>query len=91
MPVDTFFGRDGRMFDCLTDLLVNGDVTVPQLVDAFMAVCGPDGDGASKESLHKWVRGKNSAWLAEATGTEFVPGRGKGHPGVFRTRAISNI
>ena len=91
VPVDTFFGRDGRMFDCLTDLLVNGDVTVPQLVDAFMAVCGPDGDGASKESLHKWVRGKNSAWLAEATGTEFVPGRGKGNPGVFRTRAIPNI
>jgi hypothetical protein len=86
VPVDTFFGRDGGMFDCLTDLLGDGDVTVPQLVDAFTAVCGPD--GATRESLLKWVRGKNSAWLAEATGTEFVPGRGKGHPGVFRTRTI---
>ena len=92
VPVDTFFGRDGRMFDCLLQLLSEPahEVTVPQLVEAFMTICGPDGDGATKESLQKWVR-NDSTWLAEATGSEFAPGRGKGRPGIFRTRAIPNI
>jgi hypothetical protein len=90
VPVDTFFGRDGRMFDCLTELLGGGDATVPQLVDRFIADHGHNADGANRDSLERWVK-RNAPWLSEATGTEFLPGKGRGNPGVFRTRAIPNI
>ena len=90
VPVDTFFGRDGRMFDSLTALLGDGDTTVPQLVDRFIADHGHNGDGATRDSLERWVK-RNTPWLSEATGTKFVPGKGRGNPGRFRTRAISNI
>ena len=90
VPVDTFFGRDGRFFDSLTALLGEGDTTVPQLVDGFIADHGHNADGANRDSLERWVK-RNAPWLSEATGTEFVPGKGRGNPGIFRTRAIPNI
>ena len=90
VPVDTFFGRDGRLFDSLTALLGDGDTTVPQLVDRFIGDHGHNADGASRDSLERWVK-RNAPWLSEATGTEFVPGKGRGNPGIFRTRAIPNI
>lgn len=94
VPVDTFFGRDGRMLDLLSQLLKDGEVTVPQLVDAYLSNRNPEVEVVKKDSLRTWVMGKrangsNACWLAEATGTEYIPGTVKGQPGTFRTRSFS--
>jgi len=74
LPVDTFFSRDGRLFDYLWEHLIGGDgeVTVPELVDGFLAA-GHESDGANRDSLMRWVK-RNAHWIMEATGTQFVPG-----------------
>jgi len=89
VPVDTFFGRDGRMFDCLDKLLSECDegVTLLQLVDSYRGVCGPQDDVANRDSQIKWIK-RNADWLSEATNSVFVPGRAKGQPGMFRTRSL---
>ena len=71
-------------------MLGDGYTTVPQLVDRFIADHGRNADGASRDSLERWVK-RNAPWLSEATGTEFVRGKGRGNPGIFRTWAIPNI
>ena len=90
VPVDTFFGRDGRMFDCLDKLLSEcyEGVTLLQLVDSYRAVCGPQDDVALRDSQIRWTK-RNAPWLSEATNSVFVPGRGKGQPGLFRTRSLT--
>jgi len=82
VPVDTFFGRDGRMYDCLWQRLIEGagEVTVPELVDGYLAT-GYEGAGAGREGLVKWVK-RNADWLAAATGSKFVPGSNT-RPGIF--------
>ena len=90
VPVDTFFGRDGRMFDCLDKLLSEcyEGVTLLHLVDSYRGVCGPQDDVANRDSQLRWIK-RNAPWLSEATNSVFVPGRAKGQPGVFRTRSLT--
>ena len=90
VPVNTFFGRDGRMFDCLDKLLSEcyEGVTLLHLVDSYRGVCGPQDDIAKRDSQIKWIK-RNAPWLSEATNSVFVSGEGKGQPGVFRTRSLT--
>ena len=90
VPVDTFFGRDGRMFDCLDKLLGECDerVTVSQLVDSYRGVCGPHDDVVKRDSQIKWIK-RNAPWLSEATNSVFLSGEGKGQPGVFLTQSLT--
>lgn len=92
VPVDTFFGRWGRVFDVLDGLVRDGrdEVTVPQLVAAVLERDGHQGwghtFGVAKTNLGTEIRKeRNRTWLEEATGTQYRPGSGKGQPAVFRT------
>ena len=92
VPVDTFFGRDGRMFDCLDKLLgaCGEGVTLLQLVYSYRGVCGPQDDIAKRDSQIKWIK-RNAPGLSEATNSVFVSGEGKGQTGVFRTSLIYKV
>jgi hypothetical protein len=103
IPVDTFLGSAGRVFDTLVALLKERDmVALPALVEAVLnqhghAPWGADPQKAA-EALSKWVRGQkdkpgNHEWMAQATGTVFEPqdrGRptSKSNPYVFRRKPI---
>jgi len=97
VPVDTFFGREGRVFDTLEQLLQSDEtddtVLLPDLINAVFGKYGTGAWGANPEkartNLDKWMRKNNHGWLADATGTEYERGESRGKPGRFRRRVYS--
>ena len=81
VPIDSFFGREGIVFDILSRLLAetNGPVTLPVLLDELKQ----NGMEIKRATMDRWVR-RNSGWMATAIGAWFVEGSGGGNPGTFR-------
>ncbi len=87
VKVDGFLGKEGAVFDALEWLLGQQEqVTIPQLVDRVFESGGLEGTEAERGNLRKWIvrpETKNYEWLAQATGTGYVPGTSKKLPGAF--------
>ena len=88
VPVDGFFGREGKVFDMLSQLLqgTDGQVSLPVLLDALIQ----QGMDVSRNTLDKWVR-RNAPWLAQAAGVWHIAGSSSSSPGAFRKRARRDI